>query len=102
MSETSFCVAAGYQINVLFLKNFLAPIYEVHEVRQVGEQEILVKWSWTMNFWWNRFNPFRFVWDPRLAFSGLTVLGYNPDTGTDPHCLLSNPKSRTWWVCYSV
>ncbi len=68
---------------MLFLKNFLAPIYEVHEVRQAGDQEILVKWSWTMNFWWNRFNPFRFVWDPRLAFSGLTVLGYNPDSGVE-------------------
>lgn len=30
---------------------------------------------------WNRYNPFRFVWDPRLAFSGYTVLGYSPDTG---------------------
>lgn len=30
---------------------------------------------------WNRFNPFRFVWDPRLAFTGITILGYNPDTG---------------------
>lgn len=79
---------AGYQLNVLFLKNFLAPIYEVHEVRQVGAHEILVKWSWTMNFWWNRFNPFRSVWDPRLAFSGLTVLGYNPDTGAVASCSL--------------
>lgn len=72
---------AGYQINCQFLRYFLAPIFEVHEVRQAGEHEILVKWSWTMNFWWNRFNPFRFVWDPRLAFSGWTILGYNPDTG---------------------
>lgn len=34
-----------------------------------------------MNFWWNRYNPFRFIWDPRLVFSGFTVLGFNPDTG---------------------
>lgn len=64
-----------------FLRYFLAPIYEVHEVRQAGEQEILVKWSWTMNFWWNRYNPFRSIWDPSLVFSGLTILGYNPRTG---------------------
>ena len=81
---------------MIFLKNFLAPIYEVHEVRQVGEQEILVKWSWTMNFWWNRFNPFRFVWDPRLAFSGLTVLGYKPDTGVDSQCVPQNSRGLTW------
>lgn len=89
-------LAAGYQLNVLFLKNFLAPIYEVHEVRQVGDQEILVKWSWTMNFWWNRFNPFRFVWDPRLSFSGLTVLGYNPDTGGTQEWILLQVADRTW------
>lgn len=33
-----------------------------------------------MNFWWNRYNPFKFIWDPRLVFSGFTVLGFNPDT----------------------
>ena len=48
---------------------------------QAGEQEILVKWSWTMNFWWNRYDPLKFLWDPRLVFTGLTVLGYNRDTG---------------------
>ena len=48
---------------------------------QAGEQEILVKWSWTMNFWWNRYAPLKFLWDPRLVFTGLTVLGYNRDTG---------------------
>ncbi|KAK9804190.1 hypothetical protein WJX72_000175 [[Myrmecia] bisecta] len=71
----------GYQFVVQFLRFFLAPIYELHEVQQAGEQEILVKWSWTMNFWWNRYTPFKYFWDPRFAFSGLTILGYNPDTG---------------------
>ena len=48
---------------------------------QVGAQEILVKWSWTMNFWWNRYNPFKSLWDPRLVFTGISVLGYNRETG---------------------
>ena len=70
----------GYQFNVQFLRYFLAPIYEVHEVRQVGEQEILVKWSWTMNFWWNRFNPLRGLYDPRASpalrdFTALAMSG---------------------------
>lgn len=78
---TNFNSFRVYQVVIQFLRYFLAPIYEVHEIRQAGEHDILVKWSWTMNFWWNRYNPFRFVWDPRLAFSGYTVLGYNPDTG---------------------
>ena len=43
---------AGYQFNVTFLRKFLAPIFEVHEIRQAGPHELLLKWSWTMNFWW--------------------------------------------------
>ena len=61
------CLHTGYQFNVQFLRYFLAPIYEVHEVCQAGEHEILVKWSWTMNFWWNRFNPLRGLYDPRAS-----------------------------------
>ena len=64
-----------------FLRYFLAPIFEVHDVKQRGENHIVVKWSWTMNFWWNRYNPLRNIWDPRLAFSGITILGYNPSSG---------------------
>ena len=72
---------AGYFFVVQILRFFLAPIYEIMEIKQAGSQEILVKWSWTMNFWWNRYLPTKFFWDPRLVFTGATVLGYNPDTG---------------------
>lgn len=78
---TNFNSFRVYQFVVQFLRYFLAPIYEVHEVRQAGDTSILVKWSWTMNFWWNRYNPLKALWDPRLAFTGLTVLGYHPNTG---------------------
>lgn len=82
---TKLCCSAGYQFVVQFLRYFLAPIYELHEVREIGSQEILVKWSWTMNFWWNRYLPSKFFWDPRLAFTGISILGYNPDTGRNLH-----------------
>ena len=36
----------------------------------------------TMNFWWNRYDPLKFLWDPRLVFTGITILGYNRETGT--------------------
>ncbi len=35
----------------------------------------------TMNFWWNRYDPLKFLWDPRLVFTGITILGYNRETG---------------------
>ena len=68
---------AGYQFNVTFLRLFLAPIFEVHEIKQAGPREMVIKWSWTMNFWWLRYTPFKVVWDPRLTFTGITILGYS-------------------------
>jgi hypothetical protein len=35
---------AGYQFNVTFLRYFLAPIFEVHEVKQAGPHEMVLKW----------------------------------------------------------
>jgi hypothetical protein len=71
-----------YQFVVQFLRFFLAPIFEIHELREAGDSVILVKWSWTMNFWWNRYNfPFKYIWDPQLAFSGISLLGYSAETG---------------------
>ena len=40
-----------------------------------------------MQFWFNRYNPFRFIWDPRLVFTGTTILGVDPETGGPAqHC----------------
>ena len=30
---------------------------------------------------WLRYTPFKLFWDPRLAFTGITILGYNGETG---------------------
>ena len=51
---------AGYRFNITFLRNFLAPIYEIHDMKQSpdNEYEILTKWSFTMQFWWLRYLPF--------------------------------------------
>ena len=79
-----------------FLRIFLAPIFEVHEIKQAGPHEMVLKWSWTMNFWWLRYTPFKFIWDPRLSFTGITLLGYNAESGLqprDPACILWTPSS---------
>ncbi len=34
-----------------------------------------------MNFWWLRYFPTKYIWDPRLSFTGVTILGYNAETG---------------------
>ena len=83
-----------------FLRYFLAPIFEVHEIKQAGPHEIVLKWSWTMNFWWLRYTPFKFIWDPRLSFTGITILGYNAESGLqpwDPACISSEAQFCT--VC---
>lgn len=51
---------AGYKFNITFLRNFLAPIYEIHDLKQNpdNEFEILARWSFSMQFWWLRYLPF--------------------------------------------
>ena len=52
--------SAGYKFNITFLRNFLAPIYEIHDIKQNpdNEFEILSRWSFSMQFWWLRYLPF--------------------------------------------
>lgn len=73
----------GYRANITFLRNLFAPIYEIHDLRQSPqkEHEIWCKWTFSMQFWFNRYNPFRFIWDPRLVFTGTTILGVDPESG---------------------
>lgn len=70
-----------YWFNINFLRWFLAPIYEVHDVRQTGEAEIRARWTFSMQFWWNRYNPTKVLWDPRLVFTGITIFNVNPESG---------------------
>ena len=51
---------AGYKANIVFLRNFLAPIYEIHDIKQnpENEYEILTRWTFSMQFWWLRYLPF--------------------------------------------
>ncbi|KAL3159386.1 hypothetical protein ABBQ38_009817 [Trebouxia sp. C0009 RCD-2024] len=81
---SKFTNYTGYKANIVFLRNFLAPIYEIHDLKQNpdNEFEILARWSFSMQFWWLRYLPFiKVIWDPRLAFTGITVLGVNPENG---------------------
>lgn len=53
------CLYAGYKANIVFLRNFLAPIYEIHDLKQNpdNEFEIITRWSFSMQFWWLRYLP---------------------------------------------
>ncbi|DBB10265.1 TPA: hypothetical protein ACH3X3_001830 [Trebouxia sp. C0006] len=81
---SKFTNYTGYKFNITFLRNFLAPIYEIHDIKQNpdNELEILSRWSFSMQFWWLRYlPPIKAIWDPRLAFTGTTILGVNPENG---------------------
>ena len=80
-----------------FLRLFLAPIFEVHEIRQAGPREMVIKWSWTMNFWWLRFTPFKVVWDPRLSFTGVTIMGYSESGGAP-----SGPATKAKPISFGI
>lgn len=81
---SKFTNYTGYKANIVFLRNFLAPIYEIHDLKQNpdNEFEIITRWSFSMQFWWLRYlPPIKAIWDPRLAFTGTTILGVNPENG---------------------
>jgi hypothetical protein len=40
-------------------------------------------------FWWNRYLPTKWVYDPRLVFSGITIFKVNPKTGQPEQLLVT-------------
>ena len=65
------------------------PTKHISKSKHTAEVCCLWVWrrSWTMNFWWLRYTPTKYIWDPRLTFTGITVLGYNAETGVSPPAL---------------
>eukprot|EP01026_Neomeris_dumetosa_P048136 TRINITY_DN4154_c0_g1_i2.p1 TRINITY_DN4154_c0_g1~~TRINITY_DN4154_c0_g1_i2.p1 ORF type:complete len:390 (+),score=32.42 TRINITY_DN4154_c0_g1_i2:97-1266(+) len=68
----------GYIFNIKMLKNVFRPDYILHEIRQTGENEITTRWTMTMKFFLGRMDPIKRFWQPKLVFTGTSVMGYNP------------------------
>ena len=72
---------AGYMFNIGMLKTIFSPTFQMHDIRQTGEYEITTRWTMMMRPTLNRISPFRRWWDPTLVFTGVSIMGINPENG---------------------
>lgn len=63
------------------LKTLFAPAFQLHDIKQTDTFEITTRWTMVMQPTFNRIMPFKKWWDPRLVFTGVSVMGINPETG---------------------
>ena len=67
--------------NIGFLKKIFAPTFQLHDIKQTSEYEITTRWTMEMQLTLNRISPLRRWWDPKLVFTGVSIMGVNPETG---------------------
>jgi hypothetical protein len=81
---------AGYLFNIAFLRRVFSPIFVLHDIRRTGPLEVTTRWTMRMGLAVARGTLLRRVWDPRLTFTGTSIMGINPETGG---CRLRLPAS---------
>ncbi|GAB4832913.1 hypothetical protein Ancab_006932 [Ancistrocladus abbreviatus] len=65
---------SGYLFNIALLRKLFNPGFQLHWVKQTGPYEITTRWTMVMRF-------ILLPWKPELVFTGLSVMGVNPQTG---------------------
>jgi hypothetical protein len=80
--------------NISMLKRVFSPNFELHDIKQTGEYELTTRWTMTMQFNPTKGTPLTNVWDPKLVFTGISIMGVNPETGAGiPTCLGINREN---------
>ncbi|KAM7275932.1 hypothetical protein ACFE04_017798 [Oxalis oulophora] len=64
----------GYLFNIALLKSLFTPLFQLHWAKQTGPYEITTRWTMIMKF-------VILPWKPELVFTGLSVMGINPENG---------------------
>ncbi|CAL8466016.1 g5552 [Coccomyxa elongata] len=98
---TSYNDAKGYMFNIAMLKRVFAPTFQLHDIKQTGEYEVTTRWTMTMQFTLTRGTPISRFWDPKLVFTGTSVMGINPSNGKfnrhlDYWDAIENQKYFSW------
>lgn len=75
--------------NIGMLKRVFAPTFQLHDIKQTGDYEVTTRWTMSMQFTLTRGTPISRYWDPKLVFSGVSIMGINPSNGAIP---LSSPN----------
>eukprot|EP00208_Stichococcus_sp_RCC1054_P000489 CAMPEP_0206140442 /NCGR_PEP_ID=MMETSP1473-20131121/9492_1 /ASSEMBLY_ACC=CAM_ASM_001109 /TAXON_ID=1461547 /ORGANISM="Stichococcus sp, Strain RCC1054" /LENGTH=369 /DNA_ID=CAMNT_0053534595 /DNA_START=232 /DNA_END=1341 /DNA_ORIENTATION=+ len=78
---TKYDTVWGYTFNIQFLRRIFGPDFILHDLRQSGKYEITSRWTMSMKLTFNQISPLRKWWDPELVFTGVSIMGLNPETG---------------------
>lgn len=78
---TQYSTLSGYLFNIQMLRRVFSPKFILHDVKQTGPLELTTRWTMSMKPGVNGVNPFSFVWDPTLTFTGTSIMSVNPSTG---------------------
>ena len=72
---TKYDSFAGYKFNIDMLREVFKPTYTMHDIYQTGPWEISTRWTMVMGL-----PAFPFMWKPTLTFTGLSIMGIDPET----------------------
>lgn len=72
---------AGYMFNISMLKRIFQPTFQLHDIKQTAELEVTTRWTMIMTPTINRLLRIQRWWDPRLIFTGVSIMGVNPKNG---------------------
>ena len=89
---------AGYMFNIAMLKKVFAPTFQLHDIKQTGDYEVTTRWTMAMQFTLTRGTPIRSFWDPKLVFTGTSVMGINPSNGARPTS--QTTLNEALWDCF--
>ena len=90
--DFSLLLPAGYMFNIGMLKTIFAPEFQLHDIKQTGEYEATTRWTMIMKPTFNRKLGLQRFWDPRLIFTGVSIMGVNPENGE--HFSLNPDKGK--------
>ncbi|KAL4437760.1 hypothetical protein ABPG77_005672 [Micractinium sp. CCAP 211/92] len=78
---TKYSSIQGYLFNISMLRRVFSPTFTLHDIRRTGPLELTTRWTMTMCLSFARSGPLQRVFDPRLTFTGTSIMGINPKTG---------------------
>lgn len=77
---TKYDSLKGYLFNIQMLRYVFDPDYVMHDVQQTGPWEVTTRWTMSMVFTPLSKGPLGKWWSPRLLFTGVSIMGINPQT----------------------
>lgn len=78
---TKYDSVQGYLFNIAMLRRVFSPTFILHDVRRTGALQLTFRWTMSMCLSAAKSSPLQKVFDPKLTFTGTSIMGINPETG---------------------